>query len=240
MGRKAVIGVLPLYDENMESIWMLPAYFDAIINSGAIPVMLPFNINKSDIDCIDEMFDGYLFTGGNDINPELYGEKDNGKCGIIIKARDELEKLVFQKAYSEDKPIFGICRGLQIINILLGGSLYQDLSTEKPSKLLHRMTKPYDAEAHSVNIEKDSSLYSLLNVEKIGVNSCHHQAIKVLAPSLKSMAKADDGLIEAVEDKTRNFLWAVQWHPEFSYKVNDSSRKIIREFVNACERYNKI
>ena len=115
------------------------------------------NINKEDFYEIDSKFDGYLFTGGQDIATSLYGEENNGKSGEPIVARDSLEKIVFDKAYSDNKPMLGICRGLQIINAFLGGTLFQDIPTENPSDITHRMTSPYDREIHKVNVNKDSS-----------------------------------------------------------------------------------
>lgn len=235
MAGKTVIGLIPLYDDERESIWMLPAYMDAISMAGGIPVILPMHVTAEDIDRIDDICDGYLFTGGHDISPALYGEKDRGKCGIINEDRDLLEKLVFDKAYKNDKPVLGICRGLQIINVLSGGTLYQDLHSETDTQIEHHMQPPYDTTAHRVEINKESSLYKLLKTGTLGVNSYHHQAVKKLAPCLKIMAKADDGTIEAIEDINKKFIWAVQWHPEYSYKKDENSRKILQAFVDACK-----
>ncbi|MCD8035924.1 MAG: gamma-glutamyl-gamma-aminobutyrate hydrolase family protein [Clostridiales bacterium] len=234
MASKPMIGVMPLYDETKESIWMLPGYMDGIYEAGGIPVILPFGINAEDLAKIDETIDGYLFTGGHDINPKLYSE-ENRSCGVTLENRDSLEKLVFEKAYAEDKPILGICRGLQIINVFLGGTLYQDLPTERPTNIHHVMTKPYDGTAHYVDIVKGSKLHDLLGRDTLGVNSLHHQAVKELAPKLAVMAASEDELIEAFEEPAKRYLWAVQWHPEFSYKTDESSRKIFKSFVEACK-----
>ncbi len=239
MASKPIIGVMPLYDDERESIWMLPDYMDGLRAAGAVPVILPLNIDDEEFGLIDGMFDGYLFTGGHDIDPSLYGERNEGKCGVILESRDRLEKMVFDTAYAEDKPMLGICRGLQIINAFLGGTLYQDIPTQRPTDTPHVMTKPYDAAAHNVEIEKDSPLYGLLGIERLGVNSLHHQAIKDISPALNIMAVADDGTIEAFEDRSKRFLWAVQWHPEFSYKTDENSRKIFGAFAKACVKYRE-
>lgn len=234
MERKPVIGVIPLYDDEKESMWMLPGYFDGISASGAIPVMLPLNAGKDELIQLDKFIDGYLFTGGHDVNPNMYNEKKSDKCGIPCDARDRLERLVFDIAEKNDKPILGICRGIQIINALMGGTLYQDLPTEHKSDTEHHMTPPYDRIQHYDNVIEDTPLFELTGKEKIGVNSYHHQAIKELAESLEPMAVSEDGLIEAVSGKNRKFLWAVQWHPEFSYKTDDISLKIFKAFIAAC------
>ena len=235
MERKPVIGVIPLYDDEKKSMWMLPGYFDGISAAGAIPVMLPLNADRDELIQLDKFIDGYLFTGGHDINPDMYNEKKSDKCGIPCDARDRLEKLVFDIAEQNDKPILGICRGIQIINAIMGGTLYQDLPTEHKSDTEHHMAPPYDRTQHYDNILKGTPLFELTGKEKIGVNSYHHQAVKKLAEGLEPMAVSEDGLIEAVYSSNRKFLWAVQWHPEFSYKTDDISLKIFKAFIAACK-----
>lgn len=235
MERKPVIGVIPLYDDEKESMWMLPGYFDGISAAGAIPVMLPLNADRDELIQLDKFIDGYLFTGGHDINPNMYNENKSDKCGTPCDARDRLEKLVFDIAEQNDKPILGICRGIQIINAIMGGTLYQDLPTEHKSDTEHHMAPPCDRTQHYDNILKGTPLFELTGKEKIGVNSYHHQAVKELADGLEPMAVSEDGLIEAVYGRNRKFLWAVQWHPEFSYKTDDISLKIFKAFIAACK-----
>jgi putative glutamine amidotransferase len=136
-----------------------------------------------------------------------------------------------------DKPAFGICRGIQFFNALLGGTLYQDLGVQYKSAggppLCHHQEKPYDKSSHTVNIQPGSPLHSLFGEDKIAVNSCHHQGVKELSPELVCMATAEDGLVEAVYMPGRKFAWAVQWHPEYS--LNDRySQKLFASFVTAC------
>ena len=229
---KPIIGVMPLWDDKKDSIWMLPGYFDGIDKAGGIPIMLPFSKNESDIEQVCNLCDGFLFTGGHDVSPEVYQEERMKGTSPCLK-RDQLEAEVFKKAVEADKPVLGICRGIQFINAALGGTLYQDLPTQHPSDIAHRQPAPYDVPSHHVLIRKDSPLYECLKTEELPVNSCHHQAIKELAPGLKIMASATDGIIEAVYMPAKRFLWAVQWHPEFSYKNNESSMKIFKAFINA-------
>ena len=234
--KKPVIGVCPLYDETKESIWMLPGYLEGLKEAGSIPAILPLTAERADYETLDAQIDGYLLTGGHDIDPALYGEERNKNCGEPCRMRDMIEPWIYERAVLEDKPVLGICRGIQLINVAEGGTLYQDLPSEYQTGVEHHMCAPYDRAVHEIDIKSDSPLYDLLKKEKLGVNSYHHQAVKNPAPSLSVMALAADGTIEAVEDKSKKFLWAVQWHPEFLYKSDDNSFKILKKFIDECKR----
>ena len=143
-----------------------------------------------------------------------------------------MERELLNRALEQDKPILGICRGLQFLNVVLGGTLYQDLPTEHPSEISHSMKPPYDRTAHTVHIWPMTPLASLLKKTELEVNSCHHQAIKSLAPGLVEMARSEDDLIEAVYLPGKTFVWAMQWHPEMSLQ-EESGRKIFEAFVKA-------
>lgn len=213
---------------------MLPGYMDILREAGAIPVILPLTDDEADLRQICEMYDGFLFTGGQDVDPELYEQEPIPELGEICRERDMMEMTLLYYALAMDKPVLGICRGLQFINAALGGSLYQDLATERPGKPTHRMEAPYDQEFHKVLIEKDNELYEIVQAEVLGVNSCHHQAVKVLAPGLKVLARSEDGLVEAFKGEDNTFLWAVQWHPEMNYLKDENSVKIVKKFVESA------
>lgn len=238
--QKPLIGVLPLYDEKKESYWMLPGYMDGLLHAGGIPVMFPLTEDEETIRRLAQEYDGFLFTGGHDVAPELYHEKRKATCDATCVARDRMEKALFWEVYRLDKPILGICRGIQLINAVMGGTLYQDLATERPSAIEHHQHPPYDRSVHSDRIVKGTPLFDLLSdllqgpdQTDLPVNSYHHSAIKDLAPGLDVMAVSEDGLIEAVYVKQKRFLWAVQWHPEFSWESDESSRRIFQKFVEA-------
>lgn len=231
--RKPVIGLVPLVDTGRESYWMLPGYMEGIAQAGGLAVMLPLEDEDASIQRMVELCDGILFTGGHDIDPKRYGQENSGKCGEFIPSRDRMEWKLLHKALEADKAILGICRGLQFLNVGLGGTLYQDIPTECPSEVNHRMAHPYDGVSHEVRLS--GPMAKLLGKETTGVNSCHHQGIRALAPGLEVMAQSPDGMQEAVYLPGKKFVWAVQWHPEFSWKVNEDSRKIFRAFVSACE-----
>ena len=230
---KPLIGVMPLWDDDKESVWMLPGYLEGIRQAGGIPVILPFTSDKDELDQLAKMFDGFLFTGGHDVSPELYSEKPINDSVISCKKRDEMESFYLQYAINYDKPVLGICRGIQFINAALGGTLYQDLPTQHPSEIDHHQKPPYDIPVHTVDIVKDSPLEKLLDANQLNVNSYHHQAVKDLSAKLKAMAVSTDGLVEAVFMPEHRFLWAVQWHPEFSYLTDINSRKIFKAFIDS-------
>ena len=232
---KPIIGVMPLWDDDKESIWMLPGYMDGIKEAGGLPIIFPMTTDEEEIKQLCDMCTGFLFTGGHDVSTELYHE--NPVPGMVdsCRTRDDMELKVLDIAVKQDKAVLGICRGIQFINAALGGSLYQDLPSQRPSAVEHHMTAPYDRTAHRVKISKDSPLYKILGKEELGVNSYHHQAVKALSPLLREMAVSEDELIEAVYMPGKKYIVALQWHPEFSYKVDESSRKIFESFIDACK-----
>ena len=233
--KKPMIGIIPLYDQEKESYWMLPGYMKGIEQAGGIGVMLPLITDEDAIKQLIHNFDGILMTGGQDISPELYHEINFQKCEQLCMDRDKMETILLKEVVKIDKPVLGICRGIQIINATFGGTLYQDIPSEYSTSTSHRMQAPYDRVEHQVTIENNSLLYDILNTSQIGVNSCHHQAIKDLAPSLKVAATSEDGLIEAVYLPNKKFFLALQWHPEFSYLKDTNSQKILKAFINACQ-----
>ena len=232
-----VIALMPLIDEKRESYWMLPGYMKGIEQAGGIPVMLPLTSDHRILKKVVSDFDGFLLTGGHDIDPQIYGEKKTELCGEISQERDEMEQYLIENILKLDKPILGICRGLQILNAVLGGTLYQDLTKQHPSDVIHHQSPPYDRPVHEVSIQQDSPLHRLLETDILPVNSYHHQGIHSLAPELEPMARASDGLIESVRLPEADFIWAVQWHPEFSYRRDRHSFTIFEEFVRHSSAY---
>ncbi len=234
-GRKPLIGLQPLVDEKRDSLWMLPGYFNGIIEAGGIPVMLPLIWDETDIREIVDSFDGFVFTGGHDVAPEVYNMKDETGNVEPCRERDRMEIIMIREIIEKDKPVLGICRGLQFINAALGGTLYQDIPTQFPSKINHRQPAPYDEPIHTVDVLKGNWLHRISGQESIMVNSCHHQGIKDLADGLEALAMSYDGLIEAIEMPSKKFVKAVQWHPEFMHKKDDTSKAIFRDFIQATK-----
>ena len=235
MERRPMIGVVPLWDEKKDSIWMLPGYMDGITHAGGLPVILPLTDDAEEIGQLATIFDGFLMTGGHDVSPAIYNEELLPVCGPACAVRDRMETILLRKVLEMDKPVLGICRGIQFLNAALGGSLYQDLPSQHPSDVIHHQAPPYSAPVHNVELIRGTPLARLLQKDSMAVNSYHHQGIRVLAPALKAMAKAEDGLIEAVWLPEARFVWTVQWPPEF-YPVGDwASDLIFKAFVCAAE-----
>ena len=233
---KPVIGVMPLVDEKKGSLWMLPGYLDGIRAAGGIPVIFPVTEDAEDLAELIGKVDGILLTGGHDVDPAVYGETPLNSSVVTYPLRDRMEAEVLNQALEKDMPVLGICRGIQFLNAYLGGNLYQDLPTERPTDVEHHQKPPYDVPVHKVTVAKDSSLFRLLHAETLSVNSYHHQAVKEPAECLNVMAVSEDGLVEAVELPGKRFVWAVQWHPEFSFRSDDNCRKIFEAFITACAR----
>lgn len=233
--KKPIIGVVPLADYERNSYWMLPGYFEGILEAGGLPVMLPLTADAACLDQLAAACDGFLFTGGQDVSPQLYGEARLPQCGECSPERDAMELGLLERALAADKPVLGICRGIQFLNAALGGTLYQDIPTQYATETEHHQTPPYERPVHTVTVQKWTPLHALLGVDTLAVNSYHHQAVKALSPQLAEMARASDGLIEGVYLPGKRFVWAVQWHPEFSYRTEESSRKLLRAFVQAAD-----
>lgn len=232
-----IIGIVPLVDIQRNSYWMLPGYMKGIVEAGGLPIMLPLTDDLDQIEQLITICNGFLFTGGQDVAPTLYGENKLPVCGECCSERDSMEMKLLDAAINQDKPIFGICRGIQFINAALGGTLYQDLPSQHSSMIEHHQSPPYDVPVHTVTPVLATPLATLLGSSPLAVNSYHHQAVKRLAPSLSAMAVAPDGIIEAAFMPGRRFLWAVQWHPEFSHEADQNSKKLFKAFVDAAQEH---
>ncbi len=230
---RKVIGIMPLYDDEKESYWMLPGYMKMLEAENAIPLMLPLTENPKELDYFLEICGGFLLTGGHDVSPSVYQAAREPWCGQCCELRDKMEAYILKKAVDKDKSILGICRGIQFMNACFGGTLYQDLEKEHESSVNHHMDPPYNRTAHEVTVSKTAPLYDILRKETIGVNSYHHQAIRKLSPAFEIMAVAEDGLIEGIYMPSHKYIAGVQWHPEFSYETDDNSRKLIKSFVDS-------
>lgn len=232
---RPVIGLIPLYDDEKESYWMLPGYMNVLETCGALPLMLPLTTDEEALKQAFALCDGLLLTGGHDVGPYVYHSEASKECGIPCKKRDDMEGILLNLALKEDKPVFGICRGIQFMNAFLGGDLYQDLPTEYHSGVEHHMVPPYDVAVHKIDVLEGTLLAGILGSGLHGVNSYHHQAVKTPADCVDVMAVSEDGLVEAISVKNQTFAVGVQWHPEFSYQENEDSVKLVRAFVEACK-----
>lgn len=208
--------------------------------AGGIPVILPVTDDPSVMDEMLDGLDGLMFSGGEDINPAWYGEEKSEKCGNANDARDLFEIMLFKKASDRNIPIFGVCRGQQMINVAMGGTLYQDLPSENPSDIKHGVYDNSLVPAHDISIIPGSLLSEMLGSTSYGVNSRHHQGIEKLAPGLRITAWSPDSVPEAVEAYPQRQIMAVQFHPELNTAAGDQTfLKIFKHFVAQAELYKK-
>ena len=216
------------------SVLLPTTYTDALRSAGAVPLVIPTVSDEAQAAAVMEVVDGIVFSGGEDVNPAWYGESVWNETVEIDSVRDRSDSLLARAALACGKPVLAICRGSQLMNVILGGSLYQDLPSQHPTETEHHMSPPYDRPAHQVEICKGTPLFDLIQTERMDVNSYHHQAVRDKAPALQTMAVSEDGLIEAVCLPERPFVWAVQWHPELSWRTDEKSRRIFEAFVGRC------
>ena len=211
------------------------AYLDAILTAGGLPILLPTSLPITALPELVNRFDGFVLSGGGDVDPALYGGHLDATVHSIDPERDAFECALIPLVLQADKPLLAICRGAQILNVALGGSLYEDIPSALPAALRHDWYPniPRDYLAHTVEIEQGSRLAEILGTRKLHTNSLHHQAIRQPAPGLEAVARAEDGVIEAVELPGKRFAIGVQWHPE-CLPEDPAMQRLFSEFVNAA------
>lgn len=245
MSRRPVVGVamqtLPgKPGGELPNCWIMgQRYVEALRGVGAIPWLIPLLPHDPDTMAgIFDRLDGVFLTGGVDVDPARYGETKHPKCGATDPDRDAIELMLLEHATATNKPVLAVCRGIQILNVATGGTLYQDVTDQVPAALKHdyfptpeRPSRSYLA--HEISVKQDSRLGEILGEPVVAVNSMHHQAIKDLAPGLRATAFAPDGIIEAVEGTTGQYLVAVQWHPEELTDSQPGMKRLFSSFVAA-------
>lgn len=207
-------------------------YPEAVLLGGGVPVILPPVKESEQILQQLNTIDLLIISGGADLQPHLYGETPSPLLEKINVERDLYEMELVRLAYAQRIPIFGICRGLQIINVAFGGTLYQDISEFNTDTELHRHKDPREEAYHSVEIVEDSLLHSIFQEKKMQVNSHHHQGIKKLAPGFKVNARSPDGFIEGIEKLDGGLLLAVQWHPEMMALTDFGMLRLFQYLAN--------
>ncbi|WP_243354410.1 gamma-glutamyl-gamma-aminobutyrate hydrolase family protein [Bacillus litorisediminis] len=210
-------------------------YIQAVLDAGGIPVILPIGIDD-DVDQLLERLDGILVTGGGDIDPTLFGEEPHANLGMISPGRDSSELAIIVKALALNKPILAICRGIQILNIAVGGDMFQDIYAQHDQQLLQHSQKASRSHlSHYVNVEKDSLLADIAGQTKFKVNTFHHQAVRHVPKPLTISGTASDGIIEAIESVEHKFVLGLQWHPEpLAANGDEISKKIFKRFIQSC------
>ncbi len=226
-------------DDDLTRYTALATYTRALDLAGGAPVLIPLNLGDATLRAIFERLDGLLLQGGVDVHPREYGEEIASYCGEIDAARDATELRLTRWALAEHLPILAICRGIQLLNVAAGGSLYQDIAAQVPGALPHPHVKgnPYDFRAHPIEIEPASHLARALGTTRLEVNSLHHQALKQIAPGWHVTARAPDGIVEGIEaEDAHHFALAVQFHPEWMIDADARMLGIFQEFIRASNQ----
>ena len=211
-------------------------YCSSVSSVGGIPIPLAYDI--SSINTILDKIDGLIITGGAfDINPYYFSEKKKYNSIVTKDTRTQYEIKLCEEVLKKNLPLLGICGGQQLINVIYGGSLIQDINSEIKTQINHEQKNPRDQTSHSVNVIKSTFLHKIISQENILVNSAHHQSVKDPGSGLQINAHANDGVIEGIEDNSMNFCIGVQWHPEFL--IENSDKILLQYFINEAKKNAK-
>lgn len=219
IGKKPLIGISLGYNSKKNSVNTV--YVESVLMNGGVPYLIPVTDDVEVLRQIVAQLDGLVMTGGEDIAPNYYGEQNHQQLGTVNDERDAYDITLIKLAIEHNVPILGICRGLQLINVAMGGTLYQDLPSQHSQRINHRQDSGMTM-AHEVVVVPNTQTSRILNVDTILVNSLHHQAIKALAPGLKITGKSVDGVIEMIEAYPTRQIMAVQFHPEYFTAEGDT------------------
>ncbi|WP_027634001.1 gamma-glutamyl-gamma-aminobutyrate hydrolase family protein [Clostridium hydrogeniformans] len=242
MKRKARIGISGsiIVDEGgmfpgYERAYVNDDYVKSVIKAGGIPVILPLIKDEEDIKAQLEMVDGIIMSGGHDVNPLLYGEEPSQKLGGILPKRDDFDMKLIKVAMEMKKPLLGICRGHQILNVANGGTLYQDLSFIDGCYVKHNQGSLPSIATHTVNMKEGTKLRGILG-EETHINSFHHLAIKDVAEGFIPCAFAKDGVVEAIEKVGEEFIMGIQWHPEMMSGESENMALIFKRLIEEATK----
>lgn len=239
MSRLPLIGVSTsiTVGKHPERAYVNSAYLHAIQQAGGVPVPLPPQLSAAALERLAGELSGLLLTGGGDVDPARYGEAPHSTLYEVAPARDMLETSAIHIALERRLPVLAVCRGIQVLNVALGGTLFQDVGTEPGTQLQHSQTEPRDQPTHKVKIAPRSRLAQIMGTDEIEVNSMHHQAVKALGRNLTAVAWAPDQIIEGVEDADPSrFVFGVEWHPEELVGHSEPARRLFAALVNAARR----
>ena len=234
-----IIGITPTPSDSGRIIisWQ---FLNAVRNAGALPLLLPLYGNDPDLwDSMLATIDGLLLSGGGDIDPKHFGEEMIPQSNPPCPARDEMELYLCRKALEMNMPILGVCRGEQVLNCALGGTIYQDIDTLCVDPLPHRQHDRHLEKVHSVSVAENTLLQKITGLSNLGVNSLHHQAVNQLGKGLIANAISPDGIVEGIELPEKPFVLGLQWHPEIISDSCPEAKAVFDAFIGACEKYEK-
>ena len=231
-----VIGVVPRYDFEWTGLAISDGYLSGLLQSGAIPIVLPLTNDPEHIARIVDACDGFLIPGGQDIDPSRYGARREPHTHRSATSRDLMEEALVKAVIAADKPLLGICRGMQSLNVALGGTLHQDVgSAGCRDEQQHVQGRPFDLPAHMVDVVEGTKLYEIVGAARLGVNTIHHQSVETLGEGLVvSAISPDDGVIEGIELPDAQFVVGVQWHPEHMWRTRPHSKRVFSALVEAA------
>lgn len=238
---RPLIGVTAYTRINQETGWQYDVSYAqnalAVERAGGLPVLVPSTLSMESLRAIYERLDGVLLPGGGDVDPKYYQQDAHPTVHLVDDDRDRTEIAMTQWAVQDDVPVFGICRGIQVMNVALGGTLVQDIPSQVQTELIHDIPndKPRSTRLHAVKLDESSRLARITGANLLEVNSLHHQAIGTPAPVIRVTAHAPDGVIEAMEIPDKHFAMAVQWHPE-DMGDDERMRRIFENFVEAARQ----
>lgn len=235
-----VIGVSGSHNVTDRQFFVRENYMESVLRAGAIPVLLPEVDDDNVIEQMLDVLDGILLAGGGDVNPARYGEKTLPVCGEVDEKRDAFEFKLTAQAMKRNMPIFGICRGSQVLAAAMGGTLFQDIESQKgiPAER-HSQKPPYGEAVHMVQFKTGGLFERITGVEKMQANSMHHQAVKDAGPNLVVEGTAEDGVIEALSAKERDNVFAVQFHPEYLSDHDEAAQKLFNHLVSLAQAYHR-
>lgn len=210
-------------------------YINVVLRAGGLPIIIPVVEDIRDSNEYIDLLDGIIFTGGGDIAAQYFDEEPLREVDELCPDRDRIEMELFHEAYKRGKPILGICRGAQLINIALGGSIYQDIYSQLPNVLGHSLMTNIQEGYHTIDIERDSVMFEIFGEEKLLVNSQHHQSIKALGKNLVITARSLDGIVEAIESTNEKYILGLQFHPEAMAMKYPVFLKPFINFINRCK-----
>jgi putative glutamine amidotransferase len=235
---KPVIGISSSVVDHgdIPSVHVHQKYISSVIQAGGIPVVIPL-VDDEMAKVIVSKCDGFILSGGEDVDPHSYGEDPDPKLRKTSGKRDEMELAVVKYAKENKKPVFGICRGIAMLNAALGGTVTQDIESNYENPIKHYQTADRPNPTHEIMIEKGSKLQNIFGTETVRVNSMHHQAVGKLADGLVATAKATDGIIEGIEGTDNEwYALAVQWHPEEMAAQDEAMHNLFKTFVGKCKK----
>jgi len=240
MGKRPVIGLSGYHNEEKKITQMGDCYADTLLRAGALPVLLPRTTDEATVCALLDSIDGLLLAGGGDVLPSRFGEETHPACGKPDEVRDEFELLLLKHAFARRMPVFGICRGVQMIAVALGATLFQDIESQLGlPRVNHYQEIPYDDAVHVVRFKEGGLLERITGTSVMPTNSMHHQSIKEANERIRIEGITMDGIVEAISAADNDAVFGVQFHPEHFAHYSDFAFRLFEYFVEKAAAYMK-